>query len=365
MALGSESEIRFEENGELGIVTFNRARDLNALSIEMIRLFSAALKRWSARDSRVQAVVVTATGRAFSVGGDVKAVRAAVLSARQGRSSAEVPEVFFGEEYLLARQLYHFPKPVVMFLSGLAIGNLLGLAGSRVYRVVTERTLFAVPHCAIGFFPGCGSALAFNACPGRLGYYLALTGTRMQAAEMLAARLATHYVSTAQVRPCIERIGAKLSGVRNAADAERAVTQILGTSLDLPETGNSLNNVSFIIDEHFSKSTMAEIIDSLRRSGSGWAMDTIRTLSGRCPLSLEVTLQHLIRAENMGFDAAIEQDYRIARALVARDDFVEGVRAVLIDKDNAPEWKPGSIGEIDRETIAAVFRPDGKTLARL
>lgn len=362
MSLGQDSEIRFEERAEVGFVILNRPRDLNALSIEMIRLFSAALTRWAQSGSKVQAVVVTAQGRAFSAGGDMRAVRAAGISAREGRSGADLLSVFFGEEYLLARQLYHFPKPVVFFLNGLAVGSLLGLAGPRIFRVVTERTLFAAPHCGVGFFPDCGSAHVFNACPGRVGYYVALTGMRLRAAELLATRIATHYVSAAQVNPCIERLCGKLSGVRSAADAERTVIQILATSLDLPETGNALQNVSFIIDEHFSKPTIPEILESLDRSGSGWARDTIRTLSGRCPFSLEVTLQHLIRAGDMAFDAVLEQDYTLARALVQRDDFLEGVRAVLIDKDNAPEWKPASVSEILRTDVMACFRSDGRSL---
>lgn len=361
MSLGQDSEIRFEERAEIGFVILNRPRDLNALSIEMIRLFSAALTRW-ARDGKIQAVIVTAQGRAFSAGGDMKAVRAAGISAREGRSGADLPAVFFGEEYLLARQLYHFPKPVILFLNGLAVGSLLGLAGPRIFRVVTERTLFAAPHCGMGFFPDCGSAHVFNACPGRVGYYVALTGMRLRAAELLATRLATHYVSAAQVGPCIERLASKLSGVHSVADAERTVTQTLATSLDLPETGNALQNVSFIIDEHFSKPTIPEILESLERSGSGWARDTIRTLSGRCPFSLEITLHHLIRAGDMSFDAILEQDYTLARAMVQRDDFLEGVRAVLIDKDNAPEWKPDDISTIDPAEVKACFQSDGRSL---
>lgn len=360
---GHDSEIRLEERGELGFVTLNRPRDLNALSIEMVRLFSLALTRWAQPDSKVQTVIVTAQGRAFSTGGDMRAVRATGLSAREGRSGAGLSAVFFGEEYLLARQIYHFPKPIVFFLNGLAIGNLLGLAGPRVYRVVTERTLFATPHCGVGFFPDCGSVHAFNACPGRVGYYVALTGARLRAAELMATRLATHYVLSGQVAPCINRIADRLSGIQSADDAERVVVQTLATGLDQPETANTLQNLSFVIDEHFSKPTISEILESLARSGSGWALDTARTLSGRCPFSLEVTLRHLNRASDQTFDAVLEQDYALAKIMVQRDDFLEGVRAVLIDKDNAPEWNPASVSALDESKISACFQPSGHSLA--
>lgn len=364
MALGPDSEIRLEERGALGIVTLNRPERLNALTPEGVRLFSAALEHWRVRKG-VQAIVVVGRGRAFSVGGDMKNIYAAALAARNGQGSPETASVFFGEEYLLARQLYHYEKPVLFFLNGLAVGHLLGLAGPRLYRIATERTVFAVPHCALGFFPDCGSAYALNACPGRLGYYAALTGLRMHAAELLAVRLASHYLHSSHIEPTIAQLGAQLEGVRDPSEADRVVARLLSTSLDLPETGNALQNVAFIIDEHFSKPTLAEIRQSLARSGSGWARDTLGTLSSRCPFSLEVTVEHLVRSESLSFDAVLERDYALARSLALRDDFIEGVRAVLIDKDNAPAWSPPTPEAVDPQEVAACFRPQGRTLSGL
>lgn len=352
-------EILVEERGSVAAVTFNRPKALNALTIDMIRVLSANLTRW-ATDSSIHAVFITGAGKAFSTGGDMKYIYDTGMASRRGTVGQGVAPLFFAEEYELNRLLFHFPKPVVLFWNGIALGSLLGIAGANVFRIACEKTIFGLPHTAIGFFPGNGASFALGRAPGRIGRYLGLSGIRLSPADLLYSGVATHFVPLDRREECLERMRTKLDGTRSADEAVLAVSQILRTESEHPANDGFLSKLAPFIDRHFVHESMEEIIDSLRQAESGWALETINLLSGRSPTSLKVTLRHMKTCEVRRFEDVLEQDYVLAQHFVAAPDLYEGVRAVLIDKDNAPLWSPGSLSDVGEAVVEGYFRPIGK-----
>lgn len=360
-----DQELIIDESGPLARIVLNRPGVLNALSLEMIRLLHACFLRWR-EDDRIKAVFVTGAGKkAFCAGGDMKAVYSAGMAYRRGETSVDVPVVFFGEEYTLNRLMFNFPKPVVSFVNGIAMGGGFGIAGPSNFRVVCENTVFAMPEVGIGFFPDVGSAYYLHRCPGRLGTYLGLTGARIQAEDMIYAGLASHFVPFGQREACAERLARKLDGVRTTEDAERAIADVLNTSAELaPETG-IFRKSEQAITECFSHSSLSDIMESLKQPRHGWAHDASNLLSGRSPTSLRVTFRHFQSSRDMTFDEVTAQDYMLAQHFIGGHDLYEGVRAVLLVKDNAPQWSPADVSEVTDGVMQAYFTPTGHTLEDL
>ncbi len=357
----SSDAIRIEERSGVVAVTVNRPQALNAMTLDMIRALSAGLKRW-AEDPAIHAVFLSGMGRAFSTGGDMKYIHETGMAARRGTVGQRVVPMFFAEEYQLNRLLFEFPKPVVLFWNGIALGSSVGIAGTNIFRIACEKTLFGFPHTAIGFFPENGSAFALGRAPGYIGRYLGLTGVRLAPADLLYSGLATHFIPLDRREACLERMRTKLEGTRSNDEAVLAVTQILRTESEHPANDGFLSKLAPFIDRHFQHETMEEIVDSLRQAESGWALETINLLSGRSPTSLKVTLRHMKTTEARRFEEVLEQDYALAQHFVTAPDLYEGIRAVLIDKDNAPLWSPDSLNAASDAIVEKYFRPLGDRL---
>lgn len=360
--ISSSDEITLEEKSGVAAVTLNRPKALNALTLDMIRILSAALNRW-AEDPAIHAVFITGSGRAFNTGGDMKYVYDTGMAARRGTVSQRVAPLFFAEEYQLNRILFHFPKPVVLFWNGVALGSLLGIAGQNVFRVACEKTLFGLPHTAIGFFPGNGAAFTLGRAPGLIGRYLALTGVRLSAADLMYGGLATHFIPQDRRFECLDRMRTKLEGTRSNDEAVLAVSQILRTESELPANDGFLAKLAPIIDRHFVHDSIEEIQASLRQAESGPTMEILNLLSGRSPTSLKVTLRHLKNCEARRFEDIQEQDYLLVQHFVAAPDLYEGIRAILMDKDNAPLWSPDSLSGVGQAIVDGYFKPTGRSLS--
>jgi enoyl-CoA hydratase len=345
-------EIVLGREGGLAMLTINRPQALNALTLDNYRRFAPALRAW-ARDPSIHAVVVRGAGeRAFCAGGDVRAVYEA------GRGISGDPDltaVFFREEYELIREIHRFPKPYLAIINGITMGGGAGISVNGAYRVATERTLFAMPETAIGLFPDVGATRFLNRCPGHIGRYLGLTGVRLKAADTLYCGFATHFVPHERA----EELIAALRG------AERRQFETALSRFALEPGPAPLAAVRPAIDRCFAADTVEGVLEALDAEAAaegewaGWARETLDTLLTKSPTSLKITLRQLQVGRAYDVEAALVLEYRLTQHVMAAHDFYEGVRAMLIDKDQKPRWRPASLAEVGEDIVDAYFTSIG------
>lgn len=342
MTLGDD--ILFERHGALAMVTLNRPKALNALTLEMCRAFDSRLQEWET-DAEVAAVLVKGTGdRAFCAGGDVRAIWE---SARDGTS---LRAEFFAAEYRLNRRVFHFPKPYVALIDGITMGGGVGISLHGSHRVATQNTLFAMPETGIGLFPDVGASFALPRLPGALGLYIGLTGARLKAADCLYAGVATNYVEQEQLRDLEDTFAALEWSEIGEVDAERVIG-LYRDDLNPP----ALQSHREAIDRCFVGNSIEEVLGNLRAEGGDWAEETLASLMQRSPTSLKVAFRAIHQGSTMAFDDVMTMEYRLSQACTGAHDFSEGVRAVVIEKDNKPRWEPRSLAEIKDEDIESYF----------
>ncbi len=334
-------EILFEARDGLGLVRLNRPRALNALNLEMALAFKAVLDRW-ALDRAIEAVVVCGAGeRAFCAGGDVRSLYHAGKGAAVGRD-------FYYAEYRLNQTIFRLGKPYIALMDGVVMGGGAGLSVHGSHRVVTERTLLAMPETALGLFPDIGAGYFLPRCPGRVGLYLALTGGRIGAADCLYAGLATHYMNSGDLAGLVDRLA-----VADKSDA--GIGGVLGEAL--PDTPGQLEALRPEIDRCFGAGSVAEIVAALDETNSDWARETAALLRTRSPLSLALTFRQMHEAAELDFEEVMRMDFRLCQRCMAAPDFYEGVRAVLVDKDHKPRWQPPSLDAVSDGALDAYFAP--------
>ena len=329
-------DIRFERRAALAIVTLDRPQALNALTLEMARQLDARLVEW-AGDPKIAVVMIRgAGGRAFCAGGDIRALYDA------GKHGEAYAADFYRTEYRLNHRIKTYGKPYVALIDGIVMGGGVGLSihGSR--RVVTERCQFAMPETGIGFFPDVGGSWFLPRCPGALGLYLGLTGARIAAADMLYCGLATHHVRH-------ERLNAWANLGADAIDG-----WLEENSVDAGQP--PLAQHREVIDRCFAADGVEDILANLEADGTAWAQETAAVLRRKSPTSLKVAMRQLqIGRRLTDFADAMRMEYRLARHFMAAADFYEGVRAAVIDKDQAPRWQPASLVEVSDEVVAGYF----------
>lgn len=353
--MSNNTDILFDRAGSIAIVTLNRPKALNALTLPMIRELHPRLQGW-ADDPSVTAVVIRGAGdRAFCAGGDVRAVYDAGLAARDGVGNSELTATFFREEYRLNRSIRKFPKPYVALLDGITMGGGVGLSIHGSHRVVTERTLFAMPETGIGLFPDVGGSYFLPRCPGEIGVYLGLTGERLGAADSLYSGIGTHCVPSEAVDRVIDDLSVSPFAGDPRADIETVIARHAVDAGEAP-----LSEHRQMIDACFGFDTVEEIFGALSRAGTGWAMATLETLSKMSPTSLKVTLREIRLGAKLDFDAALVMEYRLSQSFMQGHDFYEGIRAVLVDKDRNPRWKPENLNDISEEEVERYFAPLGQ-----
>jgi enoyl-CoA hydratase len=334
-------EILFERAGRLGLVTLNRPAALNALTPAMARSLDARLRAWAV-DQTVQTVAITGAGeRAFCAGGDVRAMYDA-----RARSDGTDHRAFYFDEYRLNRRIFRYVKPYVALIDGIVMGGGVGLSVHGRYRAVSEKAVFAMPETAIGLFPDIGGSYFLSRCPGRIGLYLGLSGARLNAADMLYAGLATHFVPRAQF--------AALRGALETLPAEEALTRFGADAGAAP-----LAALRSVIDRCFAGDTVEAALAALDREGTDWAQDTAKAIRAKAPLSLKVTLRQLALGATLDLEDCLRMEYRLVQAFMRGHDFFEGVRALLIDKDNKPRWQPARLEDVSDAQVAACFAPPG------
>jgi len=340
-------ERRAGRDGDVLHIELDRPRALNALTLGMIRRVDPALEA-VASDPAIACVVVTGAGdRAFCAGGDVRAI-AESLSDKGSSLSRD----FFREEYVLNRRIHRFPKPYIALIDGVSMGGGFGVSVHGSHRIATERLTFAMPETMIGLFPDVGGTWFLTRCPGEIGTYLALTGRRIKLADALYCGYATHAVPSAALASLRDRLFA--AAPRDAAAVE-AIVAPFAAPPELPGLAEHRRT----IDSCFGFDTVEQIVLALAQDGGEWGAEIVRELGQKSPTSLKVTLRQLRGGKGLEIEPVLIREYRMTQRFMAAHDFAEGVRALLIDKDQKPRWQPPALAEIDAASVEAYFAPLG------
>lgn len=327
--------------GQVGRIRLNRPKAIHALTTPMCRAILEKMEEWRAADS-VRAVLFDhAEGRGFCAGGDIRML--AESGAKDGKEARE----FFFTEYRMNERLFTFVKPTVAFMDGITMGGGVGIALPCKYRVATENTRFAMPETGIGLFPDVGGGWYLSRLPGRTGQFLALTGARLDGAECLFLGLATHYIPSAALDEVKEKIAADPSAIEAILDAFAEESPAARIEANLEQ-----------IDRLFASDRLEDIYAALESDGTDWSAKELATLRTKSPQTMKVALRLLKEGAQMhSFADEMRQEYAVGARVVQRHDFLEGVRAVIVDKDNAPKWDPVTPEGVTEHVLDTIFAP--------
>lgn len=328
--------------GPAGRITLNRPRALNALTLDMIRGVTAALKRWR-DDHDVRFVILDGAGeRGLCAGGDIRAIYAS------GLARDWVAQAFFREEYAMNALIAGFPKPFVALMDGVVMGGGVGVSAHANLRIVTERTQLAMPEVAIGLFPDVGGTWLLSRAPGETGVWMALTAEKIGAADAIYAGLADVYVPSNRLGELIESL---------TGGDEVQPRQVIGKFAQDPGAAK-LEERRAQIDSLLRFGDLEDCLTSASQSNLSVAQDFVVALSDKSPTSLKVTFQALRDARKFSsLEDCLQVEYRIASRMLDGPDFFEGVRAALIDKDRSPRWRPATLAEVTPDILARYFQP--------
>lgn len=328
-------------DGKVGRIRLNRPKAIHALTTAMCRSVLDALAAWR-RDDAVEAVMIDhAEGRGFCAGGDIR-----TLAESGAKDGAEAREFFF-TEYRMNHRLFTYEKPVVAFMDGITMGGGVGISQPARYRVATENTRLAMPETGIGLFPDVGGGWYLSRLPGRVGQYLALTGHRLDGAECIEMRLASDYLISDRLDDAKSRIAAR------PGEIEAILTDLASP---VPEAAILAHEED--INRLFAFDRLEDIYAALAADGGEWAAATLATLRSKSPQTMKVSLRLLKEGREMvDFAAEMVQEYAVGARVAVRHDFLEGVRAVIVDKDNAPVWNPATPEGVPDDLIDSIFAP--------
>ncbi len=325
-------EIQFEQAGNLARIVLDRPKALNALTLAQIHAMAPKLEEWAA-DPAVTVVVIEGAGpRAFCAGGDIRALH-------EAGKAEDMPFIaaFYRDEYRLNRRIKTMPKPYVALIDGIVMGGGVGVSVHGSARVATERTLFAMPETGIGFFPDVGGSSFLPRLPGAVGMYLGLTGARLGAADTLAVGVATHYVESGR----LEALKESLSEARDAAEVAAVLAGFHQTPGPAP-----IAAALPLIERCFSAPTLAAVIAALEAEDDPFAAETLAGLRAKSPTLLLLTFEMIRRGAGLAFDDCMRMEFRLSQVMAPCHDFIEGIRAVIVDKDNRPAWQPARIEDV-------------------
>jgi enoyl-CoA hydratase len=345
-----EPDILFERRGTAGVIILNRPQALNAVSHAMVRALAQQLAAWEG-DGAVTRVLITASGgRAFSAGGDLRALYDLGRAERYDEALG-----FFGDEYALNAQIKRYRKPYVALIDGIVMGGGVGVSVHGSHRVAGDRFSFAMPEVGIGFFPDVGGTWFLPRLPGELGTYCALTGERLNAADSVATGVATHRVASARFPELIEALcGATPVDALLAAFAEPAGEGPVAARREA-------------IDHLFRGDEVADILARLdaaaSQNGTGFAAATAALMRTKSPTSLKIALAQLRRGATLDFAECMRTEFRIVSRVMRGHDFYEGVRSVIVDKDQAPRWQPATLDAVSAAEVERHFAPLAHELA--
>ncbi|WP_370235672.1 enoyl-CoA hydratase/isomerase family protein [Brevundimonas sp.] len=336
-----EPEILARIQSGLGRITLNRPKAIHALNKGMCDAMIAALLAWK-DDPAVKSVLIDHAGeRGFCAGGDIRMI------AESGAGDASEAKAFFHAEYRLNHLLFEYPKPVTALVDGIVMGGGVGISEPAEVRIATQRTTYAMPETGIGLFPDVGGGWFLPRLPGFVGTWLALTGARLKAADTVFLGIHTHYLPT----DALEAFRAIL-----ATDPAHPADVADGLEDDAGEPPMEAHLTA--IDRLFRFDTLEEIFAALEADSSDWASAQLAILKTKSPQSMKVSLRQLRTGAKLdSFADNMAMEYRLGGRVVRTHDFQEGVRAVIVDKDNAPGWSPADIEGVTDQALDALFAP--------
>src|SRR5579883_396098 len=340
----TEPEVIVEKRGAAGFITLNRPKALNALNLGMVRTIAAALDQFEKDDGVARVVISGAGGRAFCAGGDIR------LLYEQGRAGDHASQLaFWREEYILNRRIKRYRKPYVALLDGVVMGGGVGLSVHGSLVVASERYTFAMPEVGIGFFPDVGATYVLPRLPRRIGRYFALTGERAGAGDALALGLADAFVESRRL--------AELAGALEGA----APTEEILARFKQPAPASPLAAETALIERCFAGETIPACLAALEAAANDAALAkaALAAMLAKSPTSQAIALRQMQIGATLSFEEAMGVEFRIVSRICRGVDFYEGVRAVIVDKDNRQQWRPASAAEVKQQDIDAYFAPLG------
>jgi enoyl-CoA hydratase len=328
--------------GDIGLLTLQRKKALNALDYDMIQTLDNQLTDWQSDDTVKAVVIRSADSKAFCAGGDIRQL--------YHHSLAKDPRVFdfFAREYTLNYRIAHYPKPYIALLDGITMGGGVGISLHSPWAVATENVQVAMPETQIGFFPDIGGSYLLAKTPGALGIYLALTGAKLSLVDCVYAGLIRHCLTADQLPSLLDAL---------QQSPASQIEQILATCHRPPTDPSPLASRQTLIDECFNQPTMAAICQHLEIQTHPWAQDTLASLWKKSPTSLVITLAQMQQAKTQTLAQCLASDYRLVHRFLTAHDFFEGVRALLIDKCGKPDWQPSELSAVDTNIVDHYFAP--------
>jgi enoyl-CoA hydratase len=340
-----DGDVLVREHGALRRLTLNRPKALNALTLDMAATMAAHLRAW-ADDDAAGAVLIDGAGeRGLCAGGDLRALYDAA------KAKDSLPAKFWATEYHLDVLIARYPKPVVTIMDGVVMGGGVGISAHAAHRVVTERSSVAMPEVSIGYFPDVGASFVLAQSPGCTGTHLALTGSRIGAADAIYCGLADIHVPTTSLAD----LPSRLADCRSAQDVRAALKEMS----TLPAPGK-FPAVRQWIDDCYDAENVEDILARLRASEADDARSALAILEKMSPTSLKITLRNIRSAVSFKTaEESFQQDYRISLACIAEHDFIEGIRATIVDKDRNPTWRPAKLEDVTQDIVDRHFRSVG------
>ena len=334
-------EILTRVESGVGRITLNRPKALHALNRDMCEAMTAALLAWRADDAVKSVLIDHSDERGFCAGGDIRMI------SESGAGDASEAKAFFLSEYRLNHLMFEYPKPITAIVDGIVMGGGVGISEPAEVRIATERTTYAMPETGIGLFPDVGGGWFLSRLPGQTGVWLALTGARLKAADTVFLGIHSHYLPG----DALEAFTAIL-----AADPAHPADVADGLEADAGEAPVEAHLEA--IDRLFAFNTVEEIFAALETDGSEWALAQLAILKTKSPQSMKVTLRQLRTGATLAtFADNMAMEYRLGGRVVRSHDFQEGVRAVIVDKDNTPNWSPADLAGVTDAVLDALFAP--------
>ena len=334
----STEEVFFEKKGSLGLITLNRPEALNALTLNMVRLIHPTLKKWE-EDNEIKTVAVTAVGdKAFCAGGDIRALY------DWGKNNDKKATGFYYEEYQLNQLIKSYTKPYISFVNGIVMGGGVGISVHGSYRVAGENYSFAMPETGIGLFPDVGGSFFLSRLKNNVGMYLALTGSRIKSSDAIELGIAEYFIQSENFDDIFKQL------------SEGITPDEVLSSFNSNKVNSDLKNDFEKINELFSGNSLEDIFERLENDNSDFSQKNLSLLRSKSPTSLNITFRQIKNGSELNFEDCMKMEFRMVTKVMNDHDFYEGVRALIIDKDNNPAWKPETVEEVSDEEIDEFFK---------
>ena len=347
-AVVAEGDLIARKEGSAGILRLNRPKAINAVTLEMFHDIDKALDAFEA-DPEIAVIVLEGAGeRGLCAGGDIRALW------ESSKVKGDLGKILWRDEYILNARIKKFPKPYVAFMDGIVMGGGVGLSAHSAHRVVTDKTKLAMPEVGLGFFPDVGGTWLLSHSPGEIGTYFGLTGQTMNGPDAVHAKFADAVVPSSKL-PALREALTKVAPGTTSADIRKLIE-----GFSTGETAGPVAAQQAKIDALFSHDRMEDIVAALQRDGSDFAQATLKTLGEKSPRGMVVTLKLLrLARKSSSLEECLVREYRAALEVFASDDFREGVRAAVIDKDRNPRWSPPRIEDVTPAMVAPYFAEIG------